>query len=129
MMASVNRRSFIKGAGAMGAAAIAASAAPLVAIADSATGLIDGTYTGTGSGMGGDINVTVEVAGGVISVVDISPNNETKGIGGYEAIEDGTYAQQVEAAQSADIDGVAGATVTSKAIETAVRSALKQAVK
>ena len=91
--------------------------------------IADGTYTGTGTGMGGDINVTVEVSGGHITVTDISPNNETQGIGGYEAIEDGTYAQQVEDAQGADIDGVAGATVTSKAIEAAVRSALKQAVK
>ena len=91
--------------------------------------IADGTYTGTGKGMGGDINVTIEVSGGHITVSDISPNNETQGIGGYEAIEDGTYAQQVEAAQSADIDGVAGATVTSKAIEAAVRSALKQAAK
>ena len=91
--------------------------------------IADGTYTGTGTGMGGDINVTIEVSGGHITVTDISPNNETQGIGGYEAIEDGTYAQQVEAAQSAQIDGVAGATVTSKAIEAAVRSALKQAVK
>ena len=87
------------------------------------------TYTAAGKGMGGDINVTIEVSGGHITVYDISPNNETQGIGGYEAIEDGTYAQQVEAAQSADIDGVAGATVTSKAIEAAVRSALKQAAK
>ena len=91
--------------------------------------IADGTYTGTGTGMGGDINVTIEVSGGHIAVTDISPNNETQGIGGYEAIEDGTYAQQVEAAQSAQIDGVAGATVTSKAIEAAVRSALKQAAK
>ena len=89
--------------------------------------LKDGTYTGTGTGMGGDINVTLEISGGHIAVADISPNNETQGIGGYEAIEDGTFAAQVEAAQSADIDGVAGATVTSKAIEQAVRSALKQA--
>ena len=91
--------------------------------------IADGTYTGTGKGMGGDINVTIEVSDGHITVTDISPNNETQGIGGYEAIEDGTYAQQVEAAQSAQIDGVAGATVTSKAIEAAVRSALKQAAK
>ncbi len=91
--------------------------------------LADGTYTGTGAGMGGDINVTIEISGGTISVADISPNNETQGIGGYEAIEDGTYAAQVEAAQSADIDGVAGATVTSKAIEQAVKAALKQAAK
>ena len=127
MMASVNRRSFTKGAGAMGAAALAVSAVPLVAIADGATGLSDGTYTGTGTGMGGDINVTLEVTGGAISVVDISPNNETKGIGGYEAIEDGTYSGQIEAAQSADIEGVSGATITNKAIMGAVSDALAQA--
>ena len=91
--------------------------------------LSDGTYTGTGTGMGGDINVTLQVSGGKISVTDISPNNETVGIGGYEAIEDGTFASQIEAAQGPDIDGVAGATVTSKAIETAVKSALRQAAK
>ena len=126
-MANMNRRSFIKGAGTMGAVAIAASAAPLAAVADEASGLVDGTYTGTGTGMGGDINVTIEVKDGKISVTDISPNNETKSIGGYEAIEDGTYADQVEIAQGADIDGVAGATITSKAIEDATSAALAQA--
>ena len=86
----------------------------------------DGTYTGTGTGMGGDINVTIEVSGGAIKVVDISPNNETQGIGGYEAIEDGTYAAQIESAQGSKIDGIAGATITSDAISAAVRAALEQ---
>ena len=86
----------------------------------------DGTYTGTGAGMGGDINVTIEVSGGVIKVVDISPNNETQGIGGYEAIEDGTYAAQIESAQGSKIDGIAGATITSDAISAAVHAALEQ---
>ena len=86
----------------------------------------DGTYTGTGAGMGGDINVTIEVSGGAIKVVDISPNNETQGIGGYEAIEDGTYAAQIESAQGSKIDGIAGATITSDAISAAVRAALEQ---
>ncbi|MEE8716808.1 MAG: FAD-binding protein [Coriobacteriales bacterium] len=89
--------------------------------------LADGTYTGTGSGMGGDINVTIEVKGGKISVTDISPNNETPGIGGKEAIDDGTFAQQIEAAQGADIDGVSGASVTSAAIKQAVKEALRKA--
>lgn len=87
----------------------------------------DGTYTGTGTGMGGDIDVTVEVSGGTLSVVEIGPNNETPGIGGYEAIEDGTYAAQIEAAQGAEIDGIAGATITSDAVSSAVRKALEQA--
>ena len=86
----------------------------------------DGTYTGTGAGMGGDINVTIEVADGVLTVTDISPNNETQGIGGYEAIEDGTYAAQIESAQGSQIDGVSGATITSDAIRSAVRAALEQ---
>ena len=86
----------------------------------------DGTYTGTGAGMGGDINVTIEVSGGTIKVVDISPNNETQGIGGYEAIEDGTYAAQIEAAQGSQIDDIAGATITGDAISAAVHAALEQ---
>ncbi len=87
----------------------------------------DGAYTGTGYGIVGEINVTVEVKDGKISVTDISPNNETPGFGGFEAINDGTFADQVAAAQSADIDGVAGATATSTGIKNAVRRALQQA--
>lgn len=101
--------------------------APAAALADEGKTLADGTYTGTGTGMGGDINVTVEVKDGSISVVEIGPNNETVGIGGYEAIEDGTYASQIEAAQGAAIEGVSGATITSKAISSAVEDALAQA--
>lgn len=86
----------------------------------------DGTWTGKGSGMGGDIEVTLEVKDGALTVVEIGPNNETQGIGGYEAIEDGTYAAQIEAAQGPEIDGVAGATITSDAVKTAVQRALEQ---
>ena len=71
----------------------------------------------TGTGMGGDIEVTLEVKDGALTVVEIGPNNETQGIGGYEAIEDGTYAAQIEAKQDADVDVVSGATITSKAAE------------
>ncbi|MEC4295405.1 FAD-dependent oxidoreductase [Adlercreutzia shanghongiae] len=88
----------------------------------------DGTYTGSGNGMGGEIDVTLEVSGGQISVTDISPNNETVGIGGYEAIEDGTYIQLIEAAQGPDFDVISGATITSNAIQTAVTEALQGAV-
>ena len=84
----------------------------------------DGTYTGMGNGMGGEINVTLEVSGGTVSVTDISPNNETVGVGGYEAIEDGTYVQLIEEAQGASFDVVSGATITSEAVRTAVSEAL-----
>ena len=87
----------------------------------------DGTYVGTGLVRGGDINVTVSIKDGHISVADISPNNETQGIGGYEAIKDGTYAKQIEDAQGVDIDGIAGATQTNNGIKEAVQKALEQA--
>ena len=86
----------------------------------------DGIWTGKGAGMGGDIEVTLEVKDGALTVVEIGPNNETQGIGGYEAIEDGTYAAQIEAAQGPKIDGSAGATITSDAVKTAVQRALEQ---
>lgn len=108
------------------AAAAAASAAK--ASTTSNVSYADGEYTGTGTGMGGKINVTVQVEGGKVTVADISPNNETEGIGGYEAIEDGTFKAMIEAAQSADIDAITGATVTSTAIITATREALSQAI-
>ncbi len=88
----------------------------------------DGTYTGTGNGMGGEINVTLEVSGGEITVTDISPNNETQGIGGYEAIEDGTYAKLIEDAQGPDFDVISGATITTNGIQNAVAAALEQAI-
>ena len=86
----------------------------------------DGIWTGKGAGMGGDIEVTLEVKDGALTVVEIGPNNETQCIGGYEAIEDGTYAAQIEAAQGPKIDGIAGATITSDAVKTAVQRALEQ---
>lgn len=107
------------------AAAAAASENPSTSAAQRS--YADGSYTGTGTGMGGKINVTLEISDGAISVTDISPNNETEGIGGYEAIEDGTFKSMIEAAQSADIDAVSGATVTSKAIMSATQEALNQA--
>ena len=87
----------------------------------------DGTYQGEGKGMHGPINVTLTVSGGVVTVDEITESGETEGVGGKEAIEDGTYKAQIEAAQSADIDGVSGATMTSGGVMKAVEAALAQA--
>ena len=94
---------------------------------DPAGPFADGTYTGTGIGVGGALTVTVDIKDGKIAVTDISPNNETKGIGGYEAIIDGTYKRAVEEAQGSGFDVVAGTTRTTEAIQAAVRDALAQA--
>lgn len=87
----------------------------------------DGTYVGSGTGMGGPIDVTLTVADGRVTVDEIAESGETAGIGGKEAIEDGTFKAQIEDAQSADIDGVTGATMTTGGVKKAVEAALAQA--
>ena len=94
----------------------------------SSTKYADGTYTGTGQGKGGTITVTLTIANDVITVDSIDgADHETTGVGGKEAIEDGTFKSQIEAAQSADIDGVSGATLTSTGVKDAVTDCLNQA--
>ncbi len=81
----------------------------------------DGSYTGVGAGMGGDVNVSVTVEGGKIVSVEVGEHNETPGISD-PAIEQIPAA--IVEAQSADVEAVSGATVTSNAIKEAVKAAL-----
>lgn len=88
----------------------------------------DGTYTGTGMGKGGEITVTLTITDGVITVDEIGgAEHETAGVGGKEGIEDGTFKEQIETAQSAEIEGVTGASMTSAGVQEATADALAQA--
>ncbi len=87
--------------------------------------LKDGTYTGTSSsGHDGPIAVEVTVAGGIITDVVVTKENETETIG-HAALP--TLVQETVDAGSTDIATVAGATTTSKAYIEAVKSALSKA--
>ncbi|MRX83115.1 FMN-binding protein [Eggerthella guodeyinii] len=118
---------------AAGAAAVCASFALATTgcaagAAEAAGRYVPGTYTGEGNGMSGPIEVTLTVDAEAITSVDgISDSGETKGVGGKEAIEDGTFAAQIVEAQSSEIDGVSGATVTTGGVKQAVDNALAQA--
>lgn len=83
-----------------------------------------GSYTATGRGIGGEVPVTVEFSTDAILTVEVGSNAETPGIG-TNAIE--ALPSAIVEAQSTAIDGVAGATVTSKAILAAVDSCIAQA--
>ncbi len=87
----------------------------------------NGTYTGTGRGMGGNITVTITIENDVLTVDEITGPYETPGVGGKEAIEDGSFKAQIEQTQSAEIDGIAGATMTSGGVRKAVQDILTQA--
>ena len=85
---------------------------------------IPGTYTATAQGFGGDVTVTITVDAKSITEVVIEGAQETDGIGS-RAVEE--LPEAIKSAQSEEVDAVAGATITSKAIQTAAGEALAQA--
>lgn len=88
---------------------------------------VAGQYTGEGAGMAGPIKVTVTVDDNKITAATIEDSGETDGIPGRKAIDDGTFVDQILDAQSSDIDGVSGATITSNGIRQGVELALEEA--
>ena len=85
----------------------------------------DGEYTASGKGIGGEVPVTVTIKDGKISEVTVGDNSETQGIGS-QAIEQ--LPSAIVAANGTEgVDAVSGASVTSKAIFTAVEDCLEQA--
>ena len=87
-----------------------------------------GTYTGVGdSEIGGkgaiEVSVTVD-ENGVVTDIQVTKNGDTAGIADA-AVE--TMPGRIMAAQSANVDGVSGATMTSEAIKMAVLDAVTAA--
>lgn len=112
-------RKTVKTAGALLGSLVLAGALSISAFA-----MTDGTYTAAAMGMDGDVTVELTVEGDAITDVKVDVSGETPGIGAE--IGD-TVIQQILDAQSAEIDGVAGATVSSDAVRAAVADALAQA--
>lgn len=83
-----------------------------------------GTYTGEGTGFGGAVIAEVTFDASSITDIKLTGDSETPEVGGA-ALEE--LAQQVKKAQSAEIDGVSGATLTSSGVREAVADAIAQA--
>ena len=80
------------------------------------------TKTGSAEGFGGAVTATLTVdANGTVTDCKLEGAQETESIGGA-ALEE--LSKQVVAANGPAIDGVAGATVTTKAVRKAVAAAL-----
>ena len=84
----------------------------------------DGTYEGTADGHNGEIKVEVTVSNGAIENIVITDHAETEGLSdpAFEEVP-----AEIMETNSTDVDTVSGATVTSKAIISAVENALKDA--
>ena len=84
----------------------------------------DGEYLGTGEGLHGAIQVKVAYADGTISAIEVVSQHETAGL--TDRVWSEMPAAMVEA-NSAEVDTVAGATVSSNGLIAAVQDAIAQA--
>ena len=84
-----------------------------VPAADNAASLTDGIYTSSAQGCLSDVTVTVTVTGGRVTGVEIDASGETP--------------ELVCQSFSSGVDAVAGATMTSDAVFTAMDDCLSQA--
>lgn len=101
----------------LGAAALALSACASAAYKD-------GTYAGTGPGKEGPIEVSVTVKSGAIAAVDITKGKDSPGL--WEAVAK-KMPKKIVKANSVDVDGVTGATISSDGVKAAVKDALSKA--
>ncbi len=83
-----------------------------------------GTYTATAKGMG-EVTVTMTFDTTSITDVVVDVSNETENIG---QLHGDTLKEAILAAQSADIDSVSGATITSDAVKEAAANCIAQAM-
>ena len=88
------------------------------------SGLNDGTYTSQQQGFGGPVTVTLTIADGKISDVELVGDSETPSVGGA-ALD--TLKENILSSNSADFDLVSGATYTSTAVQKGVADDLAQA--
>lgn len=88
------------------------------------SGMTPGTYVGLGEGRNGAIVVSVTVSENSIDAVEVVSHKETYHVGEVPLLE---YPGQIVANQSLSLDLVSGATISSAAFLTAVRSAIAQA--
>lgn len=90
----------------------------------SSANLTDGEYTATVDGQEGPMTVVVTITDGKIAGVEITENAETEAVAGA-ALE--SLPGAIVAANSVDVDGVSGATLTSNRIKKAVTQCLEEA--
>jgi len=81
------------------------------------------TFVGEDAGIG-PVTVTLTVEDGKVTAAAVDTSKETVGIGAHLGEE---FAQKIVDAQSAELDNVSGATVTTNAVKAATRKALEAA--
>ena len=96
----------------------------LAAVSAGAYAYTPGTYTAAIAGQNGPVKVEVTTSADKILSVKIIDKKETEGIGSKAVA---ALPSEIVKAQSADVQGIAGASVSSAAIKKAVQECLNQA--
>lgn len=96
----------------------------LAAVSTGAYAYTPGTYTAAIAGQNGPVKVEVTTSADKILSVKIVDQKETEGIGSKAVA---ALPAEIVKAQSADVQGIAGASVSSAAIKKAVQECLNQA--
>lgn len=133
-MKKISRQNFLKlasatvlsgvTAGALSACSSGSSAAAS-AVSSAAAGIYTpGTYEAVAAGINGDVKVTMTFSESSITEVVLDVSGETASIGGAAA---DTLKEALLNAQSADIDVVSGATITSQGVIKAAQKCIAQA--
>ena len=120
----LSRRSFLKGAAAIGAAAAGVMMGVKPTQAETEAIYTPGTYSATAKGMVSDVTVTITVDETSILSATVNADGETENIGKVAADK---LAEQILAVQGQNIDGVSGATRTSDAVKQACEECIAQA--
>ncbi len=123
MSKNLSRRDFLRGTAASALGLAAASVLGTPVLAEEKGTYTPGTYSAKATGMG-NVTVTMTFDAESITDVQIDVSEETPDIGGKQG---DALAQMILDAQSATIDGVSGATVTSSAVQTAAAACIAQA--
>ena len=100
------------------------SASLPLAVQASAVTFKAGTYEASSDGIHGPVVVKTTFSDHKISSVEVIKQTETEGIGTVAATQ---LPEKILNAQSTRIDGIAGASITSKAIISAVNKCIEQA--
>ena len=128
-MANITRRDFLKGLAAGAAGLAVAGAAGCTSSSAETTKAVSagiytpGTYTATATGLG-EVTMTATFSETEITDIQLDLSNETDTIG--QAAGEDLIAQCLEA-QSSEIDGVSGATLTSNAVKKCLDDCIAQA--
>ena len=103
---------------------VIATSVLLAAVSTAAYAYTPGTYTAAIAGQNGPVKVEVTTSADKILSVKIVDQKETEGIGSKAVA---ALPAEIVKAQSADVQGIAGASVSSAAIKKAVQECLNQA--